>query len=94
MEADFPSCFGAAVEWHWFAIDHAILLSPALVRFMASNLGEPYCRAIYGWFLLLLLEVRDDYIVVGLMRAFDVIVFRELFTDMVEMIATEDYEVI
>ena len=61
---------------------------------MASNLGELYCRAINGWFLLLLLEVRDDYILVGLMRALEVIVLRELFTDMVEVIAAEDYEMI
>jgi hypothetical protein len=40
LQADFPSCFGAAVEWHWFAIDHAILLSPALVGF--SN-GDFQC---------------------------------------------------
>lgn len=61
---------------------------------MASNLGELYCRAINGWFLLLLLEVRDDYILVGLMRALEVIVLGELFTDMVEVIAAKDDEVI
>ena len=51
MEADFPSCFGAAVEWHWFTIDHAILLSPALVRFtdcdFQSRIGNsPFFEAL------------------------------------------------
>ncbi len=61
---------------------------------MASNLGELYCRAVNGWFLLLLLEVGDDYILVGLMWALEVIMLRELFTDMVEVIAAEDYEMV
>lgn len=43
---------------------------------------------------MLLLEVRDDYILMGLMRALEVIMLRELFTDMVEVIAAEDYEMI
>jgi hypothetical protein len=61
---------------------------------LASNLGGLYYRAIDGWFLLLLLEVRDDYILLGLVRALEVIVLGELFTDVVEVIAAEDYEVI
>ena len=43
---------------------------------------------------MLLLKVRDDYILVGLMRALEVIMLRELFTDMVEVIAAEDDEMI